>query len=76
MKNITLRIDDAILFAARRYAIERNSSVNALVREYLVSIATGEDRLKNARQRIRELSEQSPVRIGARNWTRDDLHER
>jgi len=76
MKNITLRIDDKILCAARRYAMDRNSSVNALVREFLENLATGEEKFKKARQKIRELSEQSTARISTPDWSRDDLHER
>lgn len=76
MKNITLRIDDAVLAAARRYAVEHESTVNALVREFLSNIAEREDRAKDARQRLRELSERSRARIGTKTWARDGLHER
>ena len=76
MKNLTLCIDEKILAAVRRYAVERDSSVNALVREFLTGIATREDRARKARQRIRELSDQSTARIGSKSWTRDELHER
>lgn len=76
MKNITLSVDEKILAAVRRYAVERDSSVNALVRDFLAEIATREDRARKARERIRELSDQSTARIGSRTWTRDELHER
>jgi hypothetical protein len=76
MKNVTLSVDEDILAAARRYAAERNSSVNALVREFLTAIARKEDRAKRARRRIRELSESSEARLGSRSWSREDLHER
>ena len=35
MKNITLAIDEEVLRAARIYAAEHDTTVNALVREYL-----------------------------------------
>jgi len=76
MKNLTLSVDEKILAAVRRYAVERDSSVNALVRDFLAEIATREDRARKARERIRELSDQSTARIGSRTWTRDELHER
>ena len=38
MKNITLSVDEKVLSAVRRYSAERESSVNALVREYLTGI--------------------------------------
>ena len=76
MKNITLAIDEDVLAAARRYAMERNSSVNALVREHLSEIARREDRARNARTRLLELSKRSRARIGEKSWTREELHER
>lgn len=75
MKNLTLSIDEEVLTLARRYAVERDSSVNALVREFLTGIARREDRARQARARLRELSERSSARIGSASWTRDQLHE-
>ncbi len=76
MKNITLSVDERVLAAVRRYAAEHNSSVNALVREFLSRISQSEDRARNARRRIRELSNRSRARIGSRSWNREDLHDR
>ena len=76
MKNITLAIDEEVLAAVRRYAVERNSSVNALVREHLSDIARREDRARGARARLLELSKRSRLKLGRKTWTRQDLHER
>jgi Family of unknown function (DUF6364) len=76
MKNVTLSVDEDVLSAVRRYAAERDSSVNALVREFLTGIAEREDRAKKARRRIRKLSERSEARIGSSSWSRDELHAR
>lgn len=76
MKNITLNVDEKVLAAVRRYAAEHDSSVNAMVREFLTGIAEREDRAARARIRIKKLSRQSKARIGSRTWGRDDLHER
>lgn len=76
MKNVTLSVEEETLAAVRRYAGERNTSVNALVRAFLGDIATREDRARKARLRIRELSDRSRARIGSRSCCRDDLHER
>lgn len=76
MKNITLSLDDAVLATVRRYAAEHHTSVNALVRDYLTDLAQREQRARQVRQRLRELSEQSPARIGNATWRRNDLHER
>jgi predicted HicB family RNase H-like nuclease len=39
MKKITLSVDDEVLAGARRYALQQDSTVNALVREYLTRLA-------------------------------------
>ena len=76
MKNITLSIDEYVLKTVRSYAAEHNSSVNGLVREYLTGLAQREDRARDSRKRIRELSDASPARIGSKSWRRSELHER
>jgi hypothetical protein len=76
MRNITLSVDEKVLAVVRRHAAERNSSVNALVRDYLTNLATQEDRADNARAHLRELSARSPGRLGKKSWTRDNLHDR
>lgn len=76
MKNITLSVDESTLQAVRRYAAERNTSVNAIVREILTGIAEREDRAGKARHRIRELSDGSNARMGSKTWTREELHAR
>ena len=76
MKNITLSVDDKVLASVRRHAAERNTSLNALVREYLTNIAAHEDRAKRARARLRQLSQQSQGLLGRKTWTREELHDR
>ena len=76
MKNITLSVDEEVLAAVRRHAAARDSTVNALVREYLGNLAQFEDRAQRARARMRQLSNQSKGRLGKKRWTREDLHAR
>ena len=76
MRNITLSVDEGVIRTVRLYAAERDSTVNALVREFLTELANREDRIRKARRRIAELSERSTARIGSRAWTREELHER
>jgi hypothetical protein len=76
MRNITLSVDEDVLTAVRRHAAERNSTVNALVREYLTNLAAHQDRAGRARARLRQLSKQSQGRLGKKTWSRDDLHDR
>ena len=76
MKNITLSVDEKVLAVVRRHAAEKNSSINALVRDYLTNLATQENRANLARARLRELSARSSGRLGKKTWTREDLHDR
>ncbi len=76
MKNITLSLDEKTLATVRRIAAEQESSVNKLVRDFLTGIADQENRAKNVRKHLRELSEHSSAVIGDKNWSRADLHER
>jgi len=76
MKNITLSVDEDVLARVRRLAADRNSTVNALVREYLGNLAAHEDRATRARTRLSQLSNQTKGRIGKKTWSREDLHAR
>ncbi|TVR98137.1 MAG: hypothetical protein EA418_01910 [Wenzhouxiangellaceae bacterium] len=71
MKNITLSVDEKVLAAVRRVAVEQGTTVNAMVREHLTRLAEHADRAALARKRIRELSEASQARIGSSEWHRD-----
>ena len=77
MANLTITIDDELLKRARLRALERNTSVNALLREYLEAFA-GERSGVVARKRfvaIARAANSSSGRKG-RSWSRDELHER
>lgn len=76
MKNITLSVDEKVLFAVRQHAAAHSTSVNQLVRDYLAEIAQRESRARNARRRLRALSNRSEAKIGRASWTREELHER
>lgn len=73
MKNITLAIDDDVLDRVRVIAAEERTTVNALVRDFLVrkvAQSTSTERRAEARQRMRELSEESSGAIPA-DWKFD-----
>jgi hypothetical protein len=76
MKNITLSVDEKVLSAVRQHAATHATSVNQLVRDYLAEIAQRENRARNARRRLRTLSNRSAAKIGRASWTREELHER
>jgi hypothetical protein len=77
MANLTLTIDGELLKQARIRALERDTSVNALVRDYLVEMA-GQAKAQDALGAFLELAEQSDSGSGSRGreWTREALHER
>jgi hypothetical protein len=76
MKNITLSVDEAILEKVRVVAAQRKTSVNALVRDYLVDLATADDRAERARRRLLELIDKSKAELGPDyKWNRDALYE-
>ena len=76
MKNITLSLDEDVLAKVRRIAAEEKTTVNAIVRDHLTSIATREDRWSAAVRQMEALAKKSKMVVGKRDWTRDDVHER
>ena len=64
------------MLAARKVALDRNSSVNQLVREYLTGLVRQTDREQTALANIEQLFKETRLQIGRRKWTRQDLHER
>lgn len=76
MANVTLVLDEDTLRKARIYALEHDSSLNALVREYLETLV-GEDRSIDAGRRLVALAKRTRASSGpdGRTWSRDDLHE-
>jgi uncharacterized protein YdaU (DUF1376 family) len=76
MKNITVSLDDETYRRARRRAAERDTSVSAMVKQFLVEVAAGESesaRLKKEQAKIRDAIQS--FRAGDR-LSRDELHAR
>ena len=76
MMILTIVVDDDILERARIRAIEENTSVNAVVRAYLVSYAGVDCRRDDACERLLALSRASRSRRGGAVWNRGDLYGR
>jgi hypothetical protein len=76
MANLTIKIDNEILRRARLRALEQNTSVNALLRDYLDAFAAAGATWDQATDEILRLSSHAERARGNRRWTRDDLHER
>jgi len=75
-QNVTLVVEEELLLAARKIALDRKTSVNQLVREFLTSLVEEDTRKSLARARLKRALETGLVEIGAKNWTRDDLYVR
>jgi hypothetical protein len=76
MKNITLAVEDDVLAAVRKYAASHDTTVNALVRDYLTRVATFETRAKKAREELLRLAETSTLDLGNWKWNREELYDR
>jgi ribosome-binding protein aMBF1 (putative translation factor) len=76
MKNITLSVRDETLREVRKVAAERETTVNALVREFLERLANERERRASTRRRLAKFVKKSQAQVGPVTWTRDDAHQR
>ena len=74
MANLTLAIDDALLQRAREAALHQNTSVNALVREFLTRYVDARSRRLEALSRFEAVAA-SCDSSSAEPWTRESLHD-
>jgi len=77
--NITLSIDDDLVKEVRKIAVERDTTLTGLVRDYLKDLAVEHAR-SGRKRREREALERSfrhfQFRVGRKTWSREELHER
>ena len=75
--NITLNVDEDIVKKVRKIAIDKDTTLTAMVRDYLTWVANGD---AAERERHVLLLEDSFKRLsrnmGPRNWNREDLYDR
>jgi hypothetical protein len=76
MTNLTLTVDEDVLRRARIRALERGTSVNAVLREFLAAYAGAADEQQRAMSSLLEIARRSGARRGRARWMRDDLHDR
>lgn len=74
--NLTITVDADVLKRARIRAITEDTSVNAVLREFLTSYAGIADRRQEAVERLTAMAKTSTSGRGGATWTRDELHER
>lgn len=77
MTNLTVSIEENLLRRARIRALEQDTSVNALVRDFLEGLAAQAPPQEGIRA-ILELARRSHSGSGpaGRSWTRDEIYER
>jgi len=76
VKNITVSLDDDTYRRARVKAAERDTSVSALVKQFLCDLASAESETERRKRQERELRARISGFSAADNLTRDALHER
>lgn len=76
-RNITLSLSDDLIRRAKVLAAQRDSSVSALVSELLEQLAgASADYAQEWAAEERLMRDGVGLRIGERDWTRDELHSR
>lgn len=76
MKNITVSVDDETYRQARIKAAERDTSVSALVKQFLTELAASEDRFERLLKRERELRSSVTGFSASDNLPREELYDR
>ena len=80
MKNITVSLSDEAYRGARIWAAERDTSVSALVREYLESLSQQESAFERGKRLQEEVLERIKNRAipfdASDRLTREDVHDR
>lgn len=77
--NITLSLPDELVKRVRKIAIDRDTTLTGMIRDYLTEIAK-RDSAVGRKRREREALERSFERfqfsVGKKTWKRQDLYER
>ena len=77
MRNITLSVEDEIIKKVRKIAIDRNTTLTQMVRDFLSSVAERNVTRKKRSLEALEASFRKFSRdMGKRDWRREDLYER
>jgi Family of unknown function (DUF6364) len=77
--NVTLSLDDDLVKKVRKLAIEQDTTLTGLVRNYLENLAAQSDasgRGRREREALERSFDRFQYKVGRRTWTRSDLHAR
>jgi len=76
VKNITVSVDDEVYRRARVKAAERDTSVSALVRQFLVDLASGTDEFERLEQLEQAVRDRITDFSASDRLSRDALYDR
>lgn len=77
MPNITLKVDEEIVRKVRKIAVDRETTLTQMIRDYLQSVADGEaNRKKRTVRELKRSFTDLSRDMGNRTWKRADLYER
>lgn len=77
MPNLTMTLEKSLLKKARKIAMDRNTSLTELIRQFLNKLVKGKDMSRQeAINKLEKLFAESSAKIGTITWKRDDLYDR
>ena len=74
MKNLTVSLDDETYRRARTIAAQRDTSVSALVKGFLIELTSGESKTERLKREERALRERITAFRASDRLSRDDVH--
>lgn len=77
--NVTLSLDHELVKKVRKLAVERDTTLTGLIREYLEKLAAEDaalGRRRRERQALESSFQQFHFKVGKRTWKRADLYVR
>lgn len=77
MTNVTFSVDDDLLRQARKLALDRDTTVTQMLRDYLVGLVASESTAAKQRaEEFRRVSDQLARDAGGFKFNRDDCYDR
>jgi hypothetical protein len=77
--NVTLALEDDLVKKVRKIAVDRDTTLTAMIRDYLETIAAEEaasGRKRREREALERTFEKFQFKVGKHNWKRADLYAR
>ena len=77
MQNITLSVDERVVKKVRKMALDKDTTLTAMVRDYLTELALRYDSDRElAAEKLEATFKKHSRNMGKRSWNREELHER